>query len=69
VVVQSVEQEAAARHAGLRRGDIIVEANRREVESLEDLEKALEKEEDRAVLLVQRGESTIYLAFAREPKQ
>ena len=66
VVVEDVDPDGPAARAGLRRSDIILEANRKELENLEGLEKALQMSDENVVLLLQRGESTLYLAIERE---
>jgi len=66
VVVSAVEPESAAARAGLHRGDVIIEANRVEVGTPKQLKDALGKSEDSAVLLVQRGDGTLYLAIEKE---
>ena len=66
VVVSAVEPESAAARAGLRPGDVIIEANRTAVGSPKQLKEALAKDESSAVLLVQRGDGTLYLAIERE---
>ncbi len=53
-------------HAGLRRRDVIIEANREPTPSVEDLEKALDADADRALLLVRRGDGTMFVAIGRE---
>ena len=65
VLVSSVDPDSQAARAGLRRGDIILEVNRSEVNRPSQVTKALEKEDEHAVLLVQRGEATLYLAIER----
>jgi len=66
VVVASVDPDSAAARAGLRRGDVILEANRVEVVSPKQLKDALGKNNDSAVLLVQRGDGTLYLAIEKD---
>jgi len=66
VVVASVDPDSAAARAGLRRGDVILEANRVEVVSPKQLKDALGKNSDSAVLLVQRGDGTLYLAIEKD---
>lgn len=65
VVVTAVEPGSAADESGIRRGDIIVEVDRKAVRSLEDYKKAVAGvRKGRGVLfLVRRGESTLFLAL------
>ncbi|HEX9788133.1 MAG TPA: DegQ family serine endoprotease [Candidatus Binatia bacterium] len=65
VVVTAVESASAADEAGIRRGDIIVEVDRKAVRSLDDYKKAVAgARKGRGVLfLVRRGESTLFLAL------
>jgi serine protease Do len=63
VVVTEVAPSSPAQSAGLKRGDVILEANRKMVKSAADF-AALVGKADRTkplLLLVQRGGSTIYL--------
>jgi serine protease Do len=65
VVVTNVEPDGAGDSAGLQRGDVILEANRKAVNSLKDLKKQLD-DDDTAVLLVRRGDGTLYIPLKRE---
>jgi serine protease Do len=65
VVVADVDPEGPASEAGIRRGDVIVEVDRKEVKDAKSLQKALEKSEDRALLLVRRGDTQLYLTVKR----
>ena len=65
VVITDVEPDSPAAEAGLRRGDVIVEANRKSVKSVGDLEDQLEKDEA-PVLLIRRGEGTLYVPLTKE---
>ncbi len=65
VVIQSIDPDGPSADSGLRRGDVIVEANRESVSSAKDLEKAISKNEKQAVLLIQRGDSTHYTVIER----
>ncbi len=66
VQVTEVDPESEAYEEGLRRGDIILEVNRTEITRPDQVTRALEKEDEHAVLLVQRGEATLYLAIERQ---
>ena len=63
VVIANVEQGSPASEAGLRRGDLIKEINREQIESLEDYNKAMASvdEEEGFLALVRRGENTLYV--------
>jgi serine protease Do len=68
VLVTGVDPAGAAAAAGIREGDVVVEADREPVESAAALARALEGRE-RALLLVARGETTLYVALKREEEQ
>jgi serine protease Do len=65
VVVTAVEPASAAEEAGIRRGDVILEVDRRTVRNLDEYKKAIAGiAKGRGVLfLVRRGESTLFLAL------
>jgi serine protease Do len=65
VVVSAVEPGSAADEAGIRRGDVIMEVDRRAVRNLDDYKKAIAGvRKGRGVLfLVRRGDSTLFLAL------
>ena len=65
VVVTGVEPGSAGDDAGIRRGDVILEVDRKAVRSLDEYKKAVAGvRKGRGVLfLVRRGESTIFLAL------
>ena len=65
VVVTAVEPGSAADEAGVRRGDVIVEVDRKPVRGVEEYRKAIAgSRKGRGVLfLVRRGESTLFLAL------
>ena len=65
VVVTGVDPAGAAAAAGIREGDVVVEADREPVESAAALARTLEGR-DRALLLVARGETTLYIALKRD---
>jgi S1-C subfamily serine protease len=67
VVVASVRAGSAAGAAGLRRGDVIMEVNRRPVANVSEFDRYLREAGDEPVLLlVNRGGSTIFVAV--EPR-
>jgi Do/DeqQ family serine protease len=62
LIVTDVDANGAAGEEGITRGDVILEVNRQPVESLEDMQTALEKSGDRPILLlVARGGQVSYL--------
>jgi serine protease Do len=65
VVVTAVEPSSAADEAGIRRGDIILEVDRKAVRNVDEYKKAIAgARKGRGVLfLVRRGESTLFLAL------
>jgi serine protease Do len=62
VVVTNVDPSSEAAEAGLRRGDVIQEVNRQPVMNTSDFERAMHNSKDKALLLVDRNGSTMYLA-------
>lgn len=64
VLVSNVVQGKSAGEAGLRRGDVITEINRKPVRHIEDYRSQTSslKEGDTALMLIRRGGSTIYIA-------
>ncbi|HEY8559982.1 MAG TPA: Do family serine endopeptidase [Pyrinomonadaceae bacterium] len=58
LLVTDADPDGAAADEGIARGDVILEVNRQPVESLEDMQAALEKSGDRPILLlvVRRGQ-------------
>jgi serine protease Do len=65
VVITALEPGSPADDAGLRRGDIIMEVDRKPVRKVADFRKAVgEVKKGKGVLfLVRRGESTLFLAL------
>jgi serine protease Do len=64
IVVSDVDPDGPAARAGVREGDVIVEANRERVKSPNDLAKALSKlkDGDMALLRVKRGGGAVFVA-------
>ncbi|MEE8557630.1 MAG: DegQ family serine endoprotease [Myxococcota bacterium] len=65
VVITDVEPGSPAYDEGLRRGDVIVEANHHEVHRLNDLVDQLAEGRDRVLLLVKRGDGTLFVVVPR----
>ena len=65
VQVETVDPDSAAAAAGVHPGDIILAINQQEVNDLSAFRQAAEKagKKRNVVLLVRRGETTLYLAF------
>jgi serine protease Do len=68
VIVVEVQPGSPADHAGIDPGDIIREVNQRPVNTVRDFERSLRqgKRGDRVLLLVQRGENTVFFALKRK---
>jgi serine protease Do len=65
VVVAAVDPSGPANEAGIRAGDVIIEVDRHEVKDTASLQKALEKSDDRALMLIRRGENQLYVTVKR----
>ena len=65
VVVTDVEPGSAADEAGIRRGDVIMEVDRKPIRNLDEYKKSVAAiRKGRGVLfLVRRGDSTLFLAL------
>ncbi len=70
VVVAGVDSGSPADEAGLQRGDVVLEVNRQSVENEGAYKKALKTVEKgkTALLLVRRGDNTIFMAL-KAPKE
>jgi len=66
VEVTAVKGGSVASRAGIQEGDIIREINRQVVKNIEDFERFTRKldSDDRVLLLLQRGRSTMFLSIA-----
>jgi serine protease Do len=67
VLITGVQPGPAAR-AGLARGDVILEANRKKVDSINALRKAIEDadEDDATLMLVKRGAGSLFIVIEPE---
>ncbi len=65
VVVTAVETGSAADEAGIRRGDVIVEVDRKPIRSLDEYKKSIAgiRKGKGVLFLVRRGENTLFLAL------
>ncbi|HVK99428.1 MAG TPA: DegQ family serine endoprotease [Dongiaceae bacterium] len=62
VVVKTIEPGSAAEQSGLQEGDVIVSANKKRVETVEGLRKAV-RDSDQVLLRVERGNLALYLVL------
>jgi serine protease Do len=65
VVVSDVDAGSPADDAGLRRGDVILEVNHQEVGDVAGFRKAMGTK-DKALLLVRRGDATLFVAVKKK---
>ncbi len=67
LLVQGVRNGSAAEDAGLQPGDVIQEANRKPVKTVEAFKDALQKvkEGENILLLVHRGDSSLFITMKR----
>jgi S1-C subfamily serine protease len=64
VLIADVEQGSPAAEAGLQRGDLIVEVNRKKVASVDELKKVLDQsKEGSMLLLVKRKNASLFVVL------
>jgi serine protease Do len=63
VIIDAVQPGSAAAEADLQTGDLIVEANRKSVSSIDDLKSALAGSKDSALLLIKRHDASLYVTL------
>jgi serine protease Do len=65
VVVSAVEPGSAADEAGIRRGDVILEIDRKPIRSVDEYKKSIAgiRKGKGILFLVRRGDSTLFLAL------
>ena len=63
VVITAVDPEGPGGAAGLRRGDVILEIDRKPIRNVADYEKAVSAKDKNLLFLVRRGEANIFLAL------
>jgi serine protease Do len=69
VVIRSVRPDSAAAEAGLQAGDLVLEIDHKKIGTADDfaaMAKAAQKDKQSALLLVQRGTSTLYTVINPE---
>ena len=68
VVVSGVEPGSSAAKAGIRRGDVIHEVNRKPIKDVEEFGQAMEtaKDQENILFLIRRGESNLFIVVTRE---
>ncbi len=67
VLVTDVKQNSPAEKAGIQRGDVILEVNRKKIMNTKDFQKALKASKKGTVLLlINRGEHLLYMAIESE---
>lgn len=65
VIITDVKRGSTAQLAGLRQGDIILEANRNKVNNLKDFNKAIEDSDKSILLLIKRDKHTRFVVIRR----
>ena len=65
VLITSIEPGSPADDAQLRRGDVILEVDRSEIEDTDDLRAQLDLADDGALFLIRRGDATIFVPIKR----
>jgi Do/DeqQ family serine protease len=64
MLITGVDPNGASAEKGVQRGDVLMEVNRQEVETFDDVKSALEKSGDRPILLlISRGGQTSYITI------
>jgi serine protease Do len=66
VVVSGVEPGSPAEDAGIRRGDVILEADKQPVKDVKELQQRLGEAKKGTLLLVRRGDATLYVAVKKK---
>ena len=58
--------DSPADMAGIQQGDIIQEVNRHQVNSTQEAQSQIEKSKDTVLLLVKRGQSSLFAALEKK---
>jgi serine protease Do len=67
VIVTGVLRGSPAAEAGLRREDVILEVDKQEVSDVGRLDELLSKADDGALLLIRRGDATVFVPLSAPP--
>jgi len=67
VVVTAVAPGSPAEEAGIHRGDVILEVDRYAVKNTGQLREKLEESDEGTLLLVKRGDATLFIPLKRAP--
>jgi serine protease Do len=65
VLITSIEPGSPADDAQLRRGDVILEVDRSEIEDTDDLRTQLDLADDGALFLIRRGDAELFVTIQR----
>ena len=65
VIVTDIQSGSSAAEAGIERGDILLEINRKKIESLADYKQALQEaqEKNSVLLLIKRDDNTRFVVI------
>lgn len=63
VRIVQIAPGSAAIYSGLRQGDLIVEANKKKIKTLDDLKEVLVKASGKLLLRIERGEGALFLVI------
>jgi serine protease Do len=66
VVVSAIDPSGPAAEAGVQRGDVIIEVNRKPVNDVAGLEQQLAESDKQALLVIRRGDAQIYVPVKRD---
>ena len=69
VVVSRVARGSPAAEAGLRRGDVILEVDRKAVPDVGAFDERLGATDKGVLMLVRRGDNTLFMAMQRPAKE